>query len=347
MMKLIYIMAMTALLSACTKTEYQDIIREVEPEKPLAVYYYYSYKAAEVVNAATLGYASDEFIPGRTYIYGDTLFIANTQAKHFSVELYSLSARKKIGSLNQWTYKDETQVFNNYVEAIAVSDGKLFLANIGSCIDVFDVRTLGFVTRMGNRNWGEGNTQFLHTHAMVIVGDYIVVRMKNRLQVMLKSSVVADKYQNIPFFSRGSAAGFDTNNGFYPHQMAVDSLGTIFLADYGQYGNRKIQVIDPALIKKGDNIVMTDEKRTMSLNFNPRGIALYKNMMYISASDGSIRIYDRKKEKFLQTIQSVIGYTFRGAQKMLVKEDRLWVTDVTTKEVVGVDIIENTIEVYD
>lgn len=347
MMKLIYILLATIVLSACTKTEYEDVIREVEPEKPSAVHYYYSYKAAEIINAEKLGYTSDEFIPGCTYIHGDTLFIANTRAEHLSVELYSLSARRKIGSLSQWTYKNETQVFNNYVEAIAVSDGKLFVANIGSCIDVFDVRTLSFITRMGNRNWGDRSTQFLHTHAMAIVGNYIVVRMKNRLQVMLKSDVNADKYQNINFYSRGNNTGFDTNNGFFPHQMAADSTGTLFLADYGQYGNRKIQAIDTSLIKKGDNITMVDLKRTMTLDFNPRGMALYKDLMYISASNGSIHIYDRNKNKFLQNIKSVIGYTFRGAQKMQVSGNRLWITDVTTREVVGVDILRNEIEEYD
>lgn len=346
MMKFIYLLLMITVLMSCTKTEYEDVIRDVKPEKPSAIYYYYSYKTAEVVNAEKLGFTSDEFIPGCTYIYGDTLFVANTQSNHFSVELYSLSAHRKIGSLNQWAYKNEPQVFNNYVEAIDVSDGKLFLANIGSCIDVFDVRTLEFITRIGNRSWGDRTNQFLHTHAMAIVGDYIVVRMKNRLQVILKADVTAEKYQNINFYSRGNSTGFDTNNDFFPHQMAVDSLGAIYLADYGQYGNRKIQVIDTSLIKKGDNIVMTDEQRTMSLDFNPRGIALYKNMMYISASDGSIRMYDRNKEKFIQSTKSVIGYTFRGAQKMLVTGDRLWVTDVTTREVVGVDILRNEIEEY-
>lgn len=344
-MKLIYILLAIICLSACTETKYEDVMREVEPEKPSAVYYYYSYKAGEVINAKKLGYAANEFTPGCTYIYGDTLFIANTQDKRFSVELYSLSAQKKIGSLNQWAYKNETQTFSNYVEAIGVSGGKLYLANIGSCIDVFDVYTLKFITRIGNRNWGEGNTQFFHTHAMALVGNYIVVRMKNRLQVMLQSDVAPDKYQNISFYSRGNAEGFDTNNGFNSHQMAVDTTGVIYLADYGQYGNRKIQVIDTTLIKKGDNIAMTTDQ-TISLNFNPRGIALYKKLMYISASDGSIRIYDRSKKEFLQTTKSVVGYTFKSAQKMLIAGNRLWVTDITTKEIIGVDIFENEIEEY-
>lgn len=344
---MIYIVLSALCISACTTTTMEDIVREVEPEKPSAVHHYYSYKAGEVINAGKLGYENrNDFTPGSTCVYGDTLFIANTQKDHYSVELYSLSAHKKIGSLNKWKYKDEDQTFQNYVEAISVSDGKLYLANIGSCIDIFDIKTLNFITRMGTRNYGERNTQFLHTHAMAIVGDYMIVRMKNRLQVMFQSDAKPEKYQNVTFYSRGLANGFDTNNGFYSHQMAIDSMGTVFLADYGQYGNRKIHVIDTCLIKKGDNMVMTTDQ-TLLLNFYPTGIALYKKLMYISASDGSIRIYDREKKSFIQTYKAIAGYIFKAAQKMTVNRDRLWVTDTSTKEVVGIDIFQNDIEEYE
>ena len=87
--------------------------------------------------------------------------------------------------------------------------------------------------------------------------------------------------------------------------------------------------------------------QTLPLEFNPRGIALYKNLMYISASDGSIRCYDREKKKFFLTLKSVPGYTFKGGQKLLVHNNRLWVTDVSTREIVGVDIFRNVIEEYD
>ena len=94
-MKIIYILLAGLCLLSCEKTKIEDVIREVEPEQPSSIHYYYSYKAGEVINAEKLGYASGEFMPGCTYIYGDTLFIANTQSSHFSVELYSLSAHHK------------------------------------------------------------------------------------------------------------------------------------------------------------------------------------------------------------------------------------------------------------
>lgn len=345
-MKILSILFVGLCLFSCNKIETEDIVREVEPELPSAVHYYYSYKAGEVIGAEKLGYASGEFTPGCTYIYGDTLFIANTQSNHFSIDLYSLSAHRKVGSLNTWTYKGVSQKFNNYVEAISVANERLYLANIGSCIDVFDVHTLEFITRIGNRNYGHGNAQLFHAHAMAIVGDYIIVRMKDGLQVTLQSDVTAEKYQNINYYSRGSLEGFDVNNDFYSHQMVTDTTGLVFLADYGQYGNRKIHVIDTTLVQKGNNRKLTSDQ-TMNLGFNPRGIALYENLMYVSASDGSIRCYDRNKKEFFLTYKSVAGYAFKGAQKLLVHDNRLWVTDISTKEIVGVDIYRNEIEEYD
>ena len=39
--------------------------------------------------------------------------------------------------------------------------------------------------------------------------------------------------------------------------------------------------------------------------------------------------------------------TFKGGQKLLVHNNRLWVTDISTREIVGVDIFRNVIEEYE
>lgn len=333
-------------LSSCDKKEILKTI--TEPIDPSATYYYYSYKVQEVIDAQALGYAANEFVPDCIYIQGDTLFISNVQSGKFGVELYSLKEHKKINALNSWTYNGASQTFNKQVEAIAVSDGKLYLANRGYCIDVFDLKTLDFITRIGDRNyqnWDKNGARMLDLHAMAIAGNYIITRMKNSVQVNLTSDVQAANYQKINYFARSSTAGFDVNNGFYPHQMVVDTTGLVFLADYGQSGNKKIQVIDTALIKKGANLTLTTDK-TMALDFYPRGIALWKNFMYISAADGSIRCYDRTSQQFTQTIKTVSNYTLGSCQKLFVKDNTLWVTDLGKKAVVGVGIFKNAIEEY-
>lgn len=341
-MKFLYILLASVCLVSCEKTKLIIIDNTATPS---ATYYYYSYKASEVIDAKALGYAANEFMPDCTYALGDTLFISNTQNGKFGLELYSLKEHKKLKTLNKWSYNGSEQTFNGQIEAISVADGRLYLANRGSCIDVFDLKSLDFITRIGDRNWGTTNTRIFHAHAMAITGNYIIIRMKNSLQVTLKSEVTAAKYQKINYFARSSTAGFDVNNGFYAHQMTIDTTGKVLLADYGQAGNKKIQIIDTSLIKQGNNLTLTAEP--MALDFNPRGIAVYKNMLYISAADGSIRCYDRDKKEFTKTLKAITGYTLKGSQKLFMTGNRLWVSDISNKAVVGIDIFQNAIEEFE
>ena len=50
-MKIIYILFAGLCLLSCEKTKIEDVIREVEPDQPSSIHYYYSYKAGEVINA--------------------------------------------------------------------------------------------------------------------------------------------------------------------------------------------------------------------------------------------------------------------------------------------------------
>lgn len=340
MKKILYILyACALLLSACSKDELDAV-----PEKYNS-YYYYSYDWGESISSEQLNLSKD-FIPGPSLLRGDTLFVANIADNKWSLELYDRKKRQHIASLKSWTYKEETQSFSNKIEAIAISGNRLYLANIGSCIDVFDVNTLRFITRIGTRNWGSGNKEMLHSHAMAVTGGYIIIRMKNRLQVYLESDVTEEAYQKVPFFARGTVNGFDTNNGFYSHQMVVDKNGLILLADYGQSGNKKIQVIDTNLIQKGDNIDMVDAAHTISLDFNPAGIALYKDLIYVSDGSGYIRVYDRIKKEFIQRFNSFNGYKLGKAVKLAIDGDRLWISDQSKKQLVGIDIYPNEIREY-
>lgn len=58
------------------------------------------------------------------------------------------------------------------------------------------------------------------------------------------------------------------NWGDGKNQMVQDSTGVIYLADYGQYGNKKIQAIDSALIEKGDAKILIDSEKTLLTHGN-------------------------------------------------------------------------------
>ena len=66
-MKIIYILFAGLCLLSCEKTKIEDVIREVEPDQPSSIHYYYSYKAGEVINAEKLGMLPMNSCP--LYIY--------------------------------------------------------------------------------------------------------------------------------------------------------------------------------------------------------------------------------------------------------------------------------------
>lgn len=333
--------------SSCSKDDDKTTGEGNEPGKNYTSYYYYSYEAGEIISAKTLGFADSDFTPGPFLCQGDTLLIANVNAQHYSLELYNRKTKQHLASLQEWTYKGAKQKFSNKIEAIAISGNRLYLANIGSCIDVFNLKTLEFETRVGTGQWGENKNQMLHSHAMVVTNGYIVVRSKNRILVYQESDVTTANYQNVPFYCRTAISGFDTNNGFNSYQMVKDTTGLIFLTDFGQYGNRKVQAIAPTRIAAGDNTELIDADKSLTLEFNPRGIALQENRIFISDNSNKIQIYDRTRSGFVQTLSSIKGYQFKGPEKMQFDGKSLWVSDPTTKQLIEVNIYKNEIREYE
>lgn len=341
------LLLLTFVIGSCSEEERPEVAPVQKPEEPYTSYYYYSYEAARQLSATDFSLEEGKFTPGPAYIKGDTLFVANTQGGALSLELYDRVKNRHLTSLKNWKYKDAEQKFPDKIEAIGVSGSRLYLANKGSRIDVFDVRTLEFITRIGTGNWGDGNNQMVHSHAMVITPDgNIIVRTKKNLLVYREADVTSENYQKVPFYCRSKGDGMDVNNGFYSHEMVQDSTGIVYLADYGQYGNKKIQAIDTTLIEKGDNKILIDMEKTLPLSFNPCGIALHEDRMIVSAGGGSLYVYDRTKETWENGFKSVKGYTFKKPEKLLIDQNSLWVSDVNAGKLVEVKIYKNEIREY-
>lgn len=341
------LLLMALITGSCSEEENPEVRPATKPAEPYTSYYYYSYEAARQLSATDFALAEGQFTPGPTYIKGDTLFVANIQSGAFSLELYDRNKNRHLASLKSWKYKEAEQKFPDKIEAIGISGNRLYLANISSRIDVFDVRTLEFITRIGTGNWGDGINQMVHSHAMAITPDgNIMIRTKKNLLVYREADVTLENYQKVPFYCRSKGDGMDVNNGFHSHQMVQDSTGIVYLADFGQYGNQKIQAINTTLIEKGDQKILIDTEKTLPLSFNPCGIALHENRMILSAQNGSLFIYDRTKGNWENSFKSVKGYTFKKPEKLLVDQNTLWVSDVNAQKLVEVKIYKNEIREY-
>ncbi|WP_294470767.1 hypothetical protein [uncultured Bacteroides sp.] len=357
MKKHIYYTGLLLLLSfvigSCTEEEKPEgtptvPVQKDQEEEPYTSHYYYSFEAVRQLSATDFGLKDGKFTPGPAYLKGDTLFVANIQSETLSLELYDRTNNRHLTSLKSWKYKEAEQKFPEKIEAIAASGNRIYLANKSSQIDVFDINTLEFITRIGDGNWGETKNQMMHSHAMVITPDgNIIVRTKKNLLVYQEVDVTPENYQKVPFYCRSNGDGMDANNKFRSHQMVQDSTGIIYLADFGQFGNKKIQAIDTALIQKGDKITLIDTEKTLALDFNPCGIALYEDKMIVSAQNGSLSLYDRTKESWGSSFKSVKGFTFKKPEKLLTDKNSFWISDQNANVLVEVRIYKNEIREYD
>ncbi|MCP3894796.1 MULTISPECIES: NHL repeat-containing protein [Bacteroides] len=336
------LIALFALFVAagCSK---EELIPETENENYTS-HYYYSYVAQSAIDAAALGLAPGEYVPGPVCQHENVLYIANNKEGMQSVILYNIQTKQKIKTLRSWTYQEREQTFpNNKIEAISVSNGRLYVANIGSQIDVFDSTADQFITRIGTGQWGDGNTQMLHAHAMLIRDGYIYVRTKNCMQVYRESDITPANYMKVPYYCKSSTAGFDTNNGFNPYQMFADEKG-IYVTDFGQYGNKKLTYIQPDKVEQGSNKELIDSEKTLSFDFNMVGAAPYQDHFFLIQSNGTIHLYDCKKGQVTHTFTTLFGAKLQKAQRIVIDEDRMWITDIAANKLYEVKIITNEIK---
>lgn len=351
--------ALLCLFASCGKEEDTFIEKEEDntekgeeemppAERPYTSYYYYTYAAKEGIDAAELGLGNSDFVPGAVCQLGDTLFIINNKGGSESVILYNIQTKSVINTLRSWTYNEAEQTFpaNSKIEDIFVFNGKLYVANRASRIDVFNVEDLSFHTCIGTGNWGSGAKQMVNCCSLNAKGEYLYVRAKDRILVYKEEDILPEKYQNIPYYCRTSTNTFDLNNGFSSIQMILEEDG-IYLTNFGQTTAKQILCLNPELTTKGDNVNLIDETRNIPLDFAPVGLGSYDNRFLIVQNDGKIHIYDREKEKIVNSFSKIYGANFKKAEKLRkVDNEHFWITDVNAKKVYHVEITMNEIREF-
>ena len=91
-------------------------------------YWYYSYEAAQLIDAETLGMeTAEDFTPYTVAHLGDTLFIANIGKAGSSLLLFSIKKGERLGTLQSWQHDGGEKSFGSQIEAIGTSQGCLLL----------------------------------------------------------------------------------------------------------------------------------------------------------------------------------------------------------------------------
>lgn len=333
------------LFTACQKeTEViKEIINEVYPG--YESHYYYSYIKENAINYKSIPDKKEsDFIPGAVYVTDKFVYVANTAEKQYSVELFDAKTLKHVRSLKSWTYKNVTETFLGKTEDIIAANGRLYVANISSRIDVFDQNTLEFITCIGTGSWGGGSNQLVHSHALAIRNGLIIVRDKEKIQVYQDEQVTPENYKKVNWYAR-SKTGLGYNTNFNTHSMTMGPDSLIYLTDYARF---EIQTLSSDSVQQGQNRTLIDPTRTVHLPARPLGIAFSPDsLLYLSLADGRLVQYDLEQNKAVAQLKAISGYVFAQPDKIFFKDNILWVTDKKNKQLIKVRREKNEIKEYE
>lgn len=140
-------------------------------------YWYYSYEAAQLIDAETLGMeTAEDFTPYTVAHLGDTLFIANIGKAGSSLLLFSIKKGERLGTLQSWQHDGGEKSFGSQIEAIVPSGNRLYVAERQSRIHVFRLPELSYLTCIGNGQW---SGPVFQAQAMTVKDGLIFARDKN------------------------------------------------------------------------------------------------------------------------------------------------------------------------
>ena len=309
-------------------------------------YWYYNYEAEELITNATLGLeTAEEFRPYAVAQRGDTLFVANYGSAGNSLILYSKKAKKPLRTIKTWTFNDAEKNFTSTINAIVVTDERLYVAEQQSLIHVFSFPDMECFSCIGNNDW---SGPVFQAQAITVHDGLIFARNKNgKIRVYKEADVTPENYRKINVYKEaGPGAGDSSNNAFAAHYMEVDKEGHILLTGYFA---KSIRVLDPSLINddfvNGTNIDIDEE--TWSLTFNPKTFALATDRLYATGSNDAISIYDFEQKEWVKTLKSVKGFSFQYPDRIFREDDEtFWVSDIGKRTLVKMKVFKGEIREY-
>lgn len=323
----ILLVLLGGMTARCGKDDPESMDGDVSGEESYNSYWYYSYEAALLVNAATLGMENAEaFVPYTVAHAGDSVFIANTGTAGNSLLVFSGKECKLLGTLKSWQFNNEEKSFGSPIEAIVPAGERLYVAERQSQIHVFRLPDLAYITCIGNGQW---NGPVFQAQALAVKDGFIFARDKSGMvSVYKESDVTPENYQKVNRYRQVSGNGSAGNNAFAAHYMQFNTEGNILLTDYE---GRKIRVLDPALVN--DELVngtsIDVDELALTLDFRPKTFALCGERWYATGDNDVINVYDRQRNEWVKKMKSVKGYTFSQPARVYAQNDSvLWISDM-------------------
>ena len=290
-------------------------------------HWYYSYEATQLLTAATFGMETvEDFIPYTVAHIGDTLFIANTGQAGHSLLVFSQKKGELLGTLKAWQFNNEEKSFTSPIDAIIAAGNRLYVAERQSCIHVFQLPDLSYLTCIGNGKW---SGPVFQAQALTVKDGLIFARDKNgQVSIYKESDATTENYQKTQRYRQASANGSPGNNAFAPHYMEVNAEGNILLTELRR---EKIRVLNPALVnddfKNGTSIDLDDQ--ALMLDFKPKTFAVCGERWYATGDNDAINIYDSQQKEWIKKLKTIKGYVFSQPARIYTQSDSVfWVSDI-------------------
>ncbi|WP_294620244.1 hypothetical protein [uncultured Bacteroides sp.] len=273
--------------------------------------------ASDVPNAT-----ATTFRPKDVYVYGDTMYVVNDAAGHFSLEIFSIANDQKthLESIMEWTENNETNTFSRQPNGVFRANGKIYVTHEGSRTEIFDARTKGhpFITCIGNGNWGTGPTQTIHAFDVSLYKGIIIIHDKRYMNFVEERLIQPGTLPLI--YARSENLG--ETNGTYG--IAVDDRSGLL---YTTHPNKRIDVFKPDDMREG---TAPKRIRQIACKNTPYALDFYQGRLFVS-SNGTEKFCEVNPDTgdIIKDYTVIEDITLQAPEKFCIRRNTLFITDRT------------------
>lgn len=270
------------------------------------------------------GATAETFRPKDICADDHRVYVLNDADNAWSIEVFKEmnGTLTHLHSLKEWQHNGNTQTFLGQPKGITVGNGKLYVVNVSSRVDVFDTNTFDFITAIGNGSWGDGTTQIVHGMEVIAKGDRVVVRDKKRLNFYMEEDILAANYQNIPRIAQSIYMGEAMEN--YGSDMDINGIV------YTSHDNsRKIYKYDPRVVRVSQTL---QPAATFNMAQKPVDVVCFGNRVLVSQTSAP-RLAEIDPQTGSIVADHSALYPFENLEKISVARGTFFGVDRTSKKV--------------
>lgn len=272
-------------------------------------------KATDVPGATT-----STFRPKDIYVYGDTMYVVNDAAGHFSLEIFNISngGKAHMESIREWSENNTVNTFSRQPNGVFRANDKIYVTHEGSRTEIFDAKKKGhpFITCIGNGNWGTGSTQTVHAFDVALYKGLIMIHDKRYMAFVEERFIQPGTLPLI--YTRSEQLG--EISGTYG--IAVNDRDGLL---YATHPNKRIDIFNLADMCEGVPLQCTKQ---LAYKNNPYALDFYQGRLFVS-SNGAEKFCEVNPATgdIVKDYTVIGGITLQAPEKFCIRRNTLFITD--------------------